>query len=391
MKKDVLNEVVIPLMANDRIASCKGVDPNEKHKSQYYITTSGTRQSFAFEKLMEVLGDMQDENKSAFVLGSGYELPCMHGQLNENFINELREQPTYNPLSFAREYQSIWTGSSDDSLVSIEDLKACRTLTKAEFKAEKEKDKDVDYILSYDVARSEGSSNADCALCVFKIIPRGDGTYQKHLVNIFSFEGTHFKDQALFLKKKVNEYKARMLVVDINGLGKGLVDQLVLEIDENPAYEVVNDERYDKYKTENSIPIVFGISSNTRETKASDIHNVFMNTIANHRVKLLVSEPQARTNRKNKRNEDSEIIAHELLPFTMTDLLQDEIMNLEYKQAGNDTKVKQISKSINKDKFSALEYGLFYINLLEKENSIKKKERGDAWKFMVFKKPKSII
>lgn len=388
MKRDTLNEVVIPMMANDRIAMCRGKDPNEMHKSQYYITTAGTRQSFAFEKMMEVLMEM-GIGKSAFNLGSGFELPCMHEQLDEEFINDLRDQPTYNPLSFAREYDSIWTGSSEDSLVSLEDLRECRTITRAEHKA---MDKDADYVLAYDVARAEGSGNADCALVVIKIIPRGDGTYQKHLVNIYTFKGTHFKEQALFLKKKVNDFRARVLVIDVNGLGKGLVDMLVLEIDENPPYEVINDDTYNKYKTENSVPLIFGVSSNTKETKASQIHNVFMNMISNHKVKMLVTESKAKAERKSKKNEDSEDVANELLPFIMTDLLQDEIMNLEYKSEGSsDTKIKQVSKAINKDKFSAFEYGLFWIYLLEKKNAIKKRESADAWKFMAIRKAKSVF
>ena len=73
---------------------------------------------------------------------------------------------------------------------------------------------------------------------------------------MYSFEGTHFLEQAQFLKKKVNEFKASILCIDSNGLGRGLVDYLVTEIDENPAYEVVNDERYDRYKTPSSIPMV---------------------------------------------------------------------------------------------------------------------------------------
>lgn len=66
----------------------------------------------------------------------------------------------------------------------------------------------------------EGNANAQSALTVLKIIPKGDGTYSKHVVNIFTFEGTHFREQALFLKQKVNDFKAKVLVVDANGLGK---------------------------------------------------------------------------------------------------------------------------------------------------------------------------
>ena len=76
----------------------------------------------------------------------------MHEQLDINFVNEQKESPTFNPLSFQREYESIWTGSSTDSLVSLEDLNKCRVLPKSEDKAI---DKDAQYVLSYDVARGQ--------------------------------------------------------------------------------------------------------------------------------------------------------------------------------------------------------------------------------------------
>lgn len=404
LKKDTLNEVVIPLMANNRIASCghKGkewrIDPNEMHKSQYYITTAGTRQNFAFEKLQEILKEMA-EGKSAFSLGSGYELPAMHGQLDINFINELKESPTYNPLSFAREYESVWTGSSENSFVSLEDLKECRTLEKVEYQANEKdiRDKKAEYVLAYDVSRAEGRANALCALAVIKIVPRGDGgTYQKFLVNMYSFEGTRFLEQALFLKKMVNLWKASILIVDANGLGAGLVDQLTLEIDENPAYEVVNDERYDKFKTDNSIPMIYSIKSQTKGHKDADIDNVFQNVISNKKVKMLVSETHAKTlpeiqklARDDEKN--SEKLFKALLPYTLVDLLQDEIMNLEHKQTGNDSKVTQISKRITKDKWSAFKYGLYWIYLQERKNAVRKKERADSWKFMAVRKPRSIF
>lgn len=370
---DKFHSVVIPLMANNRIATCKGIDPYEIHKQEIYATTAGVRQSFAFQKMQEVLGDMA-QGKSAFALGAGYELACMHDQLDINFVNEQRESPTVNPLGFQREYESIWTGSSNDSLVSLDELNDCRILSEAENRAV---DKDGTYILSYDVARAEGSKNAQSALVVIKIKEKGDGTYSKHLVNIYSMEGTHFLEQAQFLKQKVNDFKAAVLCVDANGLGAGLVDYLVTEVDKNPAYEVVNDDRYDKYKTPSSIPMVFNIKSSTKETNASDIHNVFVSDISNQRVKLLRPESAI----KSKMYEDGQSMTSEKYykktqAFVMTDLLCDEIMNLEYRQKGNKTSVKQNSMAVNKDKFSALEYGLFWIYLEEQKNRVKKDTVG---------------
>lgn len=379
MKKDVLNEVVIPTMANDRRVSTFGVDKSEVRKSMAIVTTCGTRQSFAYDKLMEVAGEMA-RGENSFIMGCGYELPVMHDQLELDFINGLQRKSTFNKLSFSREYESVWTGSSDKSLVSYEDLNACRILEKPETK---NTNKNAMYVLSYDVARAEGAANANSALAVIKCIPKGDGTYSKHIVNIFSFEGTHFIEQAKFLKRKVEEYKASILIVDSNGLGKGLVDNLILEIDDHPPYAVVNDDRYDSYKTSNSIPILYALNSSSKENKASDIHNLFINSVANRRIKFLVSESQARSNDEKIGEKQTE----ELLPFIMTDLLFDEIMNLEHKQAGNDTQVKQISSSIPKDKFSAIEYGLWWIYLEERKNQMRKRQTFSPTQLFMVKKP----
>ncbi|MGG0794839.1 DNA-packaging protein [Brevibacillus laterosporus] len=372
------NTVLLPIMANNRRPAYGEEDPYELHKKITVVTTAGTKQSFAFNLLKEYLYDMIS-GKSAYVLGAGYELATSFGLLSLDYINDLKESPNFNPISFLREYGSTWSGSSENSLVDLETFRKARVIKNAEEKAVS--DKNIEYVLSYDVARSEGNANAQSALVVIKLIPKGDGTYSKHVVNVYTFEGTHFREQALFLKQKVNDFRARVLVVDANGLGKGLIDQLVLEIDSNPPYEVINDDRYAKFKTANSIPMIFAIMSQSKETNASDIHNLFIRWIGNSQVKFLESESQAKARFKNK--DDSKLIEY-LRPYMMTDFLQEEVMNLEYKQSGHRTEVKQVSKSIQKDRFSALEYGLFWVYLEEQRNKTMREENiGDIESFFM--------
>lgn len=64
MKKDYLNEIIIPRMANDRLSAYQGatsggkVDPNEIHKFEWYISflnfVSSCRN--VCRKLLEMLG-----------------------------------------------------------------------------------------------------------------------------------------------------------------------------------------------------------------------------------------------------------------------------------------------------------------------------------------------
>ncbi|OBG93878.1 hypothetical protein A9X05_09040 [Mycobacterium sp. E3298] len=386
---DILNSVVIPLMANNRIAMNGSVDPNEPHKSEIYITTAGTQQQFAYEKLMEVYNEMLD-GKSAFCLGNSYELPCDYGQLDIDFVEALRESPTYSIMDFMREYESIYTGSGSDSLVSDDKLNKTRVVGVAEW--EHCGEENVEYVLSYDVSRNEGDENALSCLAVIKITPKSNGTYTKEVVNLFSLEGQHSLLQAKFLKEKVKNYRAKILVIDANGLGVSVVDQLVLDLDDgNPPYSVVNDERYDRYKMDNSIPMVFALKAQSTETKETHMVNNFMQIFAKMDVGLLkvTNEGIKDLEKKMKHKiKDSEELARFQLPYLLTDVLCEEIMNLRYKQNGNNTQAERISMRIRKDKFSALMYGLYWIYLEEQKNRIRKRQNNiDPRKFLLMKKP----
>jgi hypothetical protein len=63
-----------------------------------------------------------------------------------------------------------------------------------------------------------------------------------------------------------------------------------------------------------------------------------------------------------------------LKPYTLTSILREEMGNLREETEGINIILKQANKSIPKDKFSAFEYGLYYIK--QEEDSKKKKKRG---------------
>jgi hypothetical protein len=62
-----------------------------------------------------------------------------------------------------------------------------------------------------------------------------------------------------------------------------------------------------------------------------------------------------------------------LKPFTLTTILREQMLNLVEENEGVNIILKQSSKGIKKDKFSAFEYGLYYIKLEEDRNRKRKK------------------
>ena len=103
----LLNEVIIPTMNVDRrLADGSRIEEEVINKSQIYVTTAGWKNSFAYEKLIQILIQQIIEPAEAVVLGGTWRVPVMEKLLKRSFIEELKLDGTYNDSSFAREYES---------------------------------------------------------------------------------------------------------------------------------------------------------------------------------------------------------------------------------------------------------------------------------------------
>ena len=250
----LLNEVIIPTMNVDRrLASGERVESETVNKSQIYVTTAGWKNSFAYQKLMQLLIQEIIDPSEAVVLGGTWRVPVMEKLLKKSFIEELKLDGTYNDASFAREYESEWSGDAENAYFSAERFDKHRQLLQPEYEYSNRSAKNAYYIISVDVGRKGCTSE----VCVFKVTPQVQGTSLKSLVMLYSYEDEHFENQAIYLKKLYYKYKARTLVLDANGLGIGLVDYMVkAQVDPEsgevlPDFGVINDDEgfYKKFRT----------------------------------------------------------------------------------------------------------------------------------------------
>lgn len=369
--REMIGSVILPLLANNRKGADGKSDPYEINKQIKYITTASNKQSYAWETLQMVFRSMAQEEPDAFAIGNGYELPVLFDQLDQEYIDEIKQDPSMSPIDFSREYESKWSGSDSDSLVALKDLEESRVIKRAEFSDMRgAKEKGIDYIIAVDVARSEKNGTATTAIAILKTKEKADGTYIKHLVKLETYKGgMHFKNQAKRIKDLVEVFGASMVVVDGNGVGSGLVDYLIDGDGDYKSYSVVNDRDYDKYKQFDSVPLIFNFKSNTRELNASDVHNNFMAVVAKKDLKLLISDKELEDELGEK---EKAKLGKMIAPHIETSRFIDEIMNLKYVAKGHKTEIKRISSQMDKDRYSAVSYGLFYILTLERTNLAKR-------------------
>jgi len=102
------------------------------------------------------------------------------------------------------------------------------------------------------------------------------------------------------------------------------------------------------------------------------------------KVKLLIDERVAKIKLLDTaagKKMTPEQRAEYLKPFTLTSILKEEMMNLREETEGVNIILKRANKGIKQDKFSAFEYGLYYIKM--EEESKKKKKHGRITDYMM--------
>ena len=379
---DILNEVIIPTTNVDRRLSDGSRHKQENvNKSQIYITTAGWKNSFAYHKLIEILINSIIEPEEYMIMGGTYQTPVISGLLDQDFVQQLRLQGTFNDQSFNRQYRSIWSGDVENAFFSSEKFDKYRVLLQPQYQHSGRSAKSAYYVFGIDVGRVGCTTE----ICVFKVTPQAQGSAHKTLVNIFTQEAQHFETQCIYIKHLYYKYKPRRIAIDANGLGVGLVDYLIKAQDTEdgqylPPFGVYNTDQYPEYKkfiTPDTVKdILFLIKANAPINTTA--YSYAQTQMFSGKIRFLIDESLAKTklmSTKQGQNMNIDERNSYLRPFILTSILKQQMLNLVEENEGVNIILKQSNRSIKKDKFSAFIYGLYYIRY-EQELSKKRKKRN---------------
>lgn len=389
MDGKILQEVLIPTMSISRKAlDGTKVKDEALNKGELYITTAGQKASFAYQKLISVLVKMITEPKTAFIIGGTYKILVLLGHYDKSFVQDQKKDETFNEAAFGREYESRWSGTVEDAFFNGDAFDRSRQLETAETEYSGRSSIQSYYVVSVDVGRR----GCDSVATVIKVVPQAMGESYKSLVNIKTFSDEHFEDQAIKIKQLYYKYKARRVIIDGNGLGIGLIDYMIKQQidsatgDIYPPFGVYNDDEgyYKKYRTPNTEQeAMFIVKANAPLN--TEAHSNVQAQLNSGKLKFLIEERVAKAkllDTKIGQNMTPEQRNERLMPFKLTDILRDEMLNLREENEGINIILKQANKRVKKDKFSAFEYGLYYIKLEEAKKKKKKRFEAKDWCFL---------
>lgn len=383
-----INEVVLPLMNVSRRLPDNTVNEKEPNQQRIFMTSAGVKTSFAYDLLVDDLIDCIIHPESTFVFGCDYRVPILHGLLDKTYINKLKTSSSFSEDSFAREYASIWSGSSEEAWFNFDKMTKYRKIKNPETHSISRANSDQFYLLSVDVGRL----NDQTVCCVFRVNISSDGRYYATLVNLYvlgrTAETKPFRIQAMDVKKIIKKFNPREVVIDTNGLGLGMADEMISsQTDEfgnyYPAYGFANDEDYLKIQPKDAVRILYGIKANGPLN--SKIHGNAYTRINSGLVRFLIKEQEAKNALlATKAGQKMTVMqrVQRLMPHEMTTKLFEEMANLRLKKTGAslDIVLEQINPRYPKDKYSAFAYGLWRIKEIEEEAQKRRRRRGSGLK-----------
>jgi ribonucleoside-diphosphate reductase alpha chain len=367
--KDTYDDCIEPIFNIGRTTMTSENDPEELNGQINRYSTSGYKNSDEYEKIITIAKNMVDL-KGSFVFGSDWFIPVHFGRQKKSTIDKARKS---NIIRFKQNYLCDWVGVSDGGLINISKLIKARTITLPELECPRDKRGNYElceYVLGVDVARSSSENNNKSAIVVLKIIRNQSGLIRQiHIVNIITPpNGLNYEEQSVIVKRVFYQYggnldigksRVKAIVVDGNVIGQGLVEKLLEDVtdfetnQELGCFATINTD--DKPKVKDAPPFVYVLKA---QGINGDIIREFINYVESNKLKLVKSFDDIKQNIPKEINE--EIIETICL---QTQLLIDEVANLKLKKTQNSITVEQVVKRVDKDRYSGLVYGLYYISM----------------------------
>lgn len=342
------------------------VNPEEISQRINFFTTAGFRGSDEHTRSVQMVEGMANLT-GEFVTGADWRLAAWYGR-GTTIEQMAQRRKSSSSISFAQNYQSRWVGASENQLVDVKRLMECRNLETPQFKRIDDED---EYVFGVDVARSQKDDNNRSSVSILKVIRNPNNSVKEiQLSNLIIIPNAYtFTAQAIEIKRLYNIYKPKMSVIDINGLGVGLKDELLKsQVDPSTgeilhAWDTINTD--DESEMIGAEQVLYGLYPQQAQSK---ITVTFMDIVGSGKLRLLTQKDEAELDIFSK----EDVLAY--APYRQTDELINEIINLKVKYNNNGSLgIERVVTNIDKDRYTSLSYGIWWImeydNIANNEDS----------------------
>ena len=341
-----------------------------------YISSACPKNFEFYKEFSKIVQKMASGDPKYFACVLHYKTPIAEGLTSEEYYEE--ERSNYPEATFQMEYESKFLGSAEGSAFPFELIQACMNLNNIEMS--QPKGSKSRYIISLDIATSKAKGSDNSVLMVHKFTEANDGSFNRKVVHIRSYNGKPLD----FLAEEVRKYfhvlfpNSEKIVYDARGLGDSFdrfFDREWIDVESGREYPplVVDD-----------IP-----SANPDAMQALHpfraVNTLNQRIYTNLRVALekqRIEMPISYRTVKEKQSgapESKRMSKEELANFIEADALQIEMSNIIAKASASGNVLYDVPKAtMHKDRYSSLAMGNDYISELEKE-AMSLRRRGNVF------------
>lgn len=367
--KFIYEKVIKPMLVVKRdykVGQKEGEGANNKI---ILASTADRRSNWLYKVYVDWAKAMLEGDNKHFTMTLPYQVGLKCGLLERSNIEDAKK--TMIESEFAMEYLGLFPRISEKAWVNYDDLMNCSDLLHIETKGVDE----FEYVMAVDVARIDGQDNT--IMMIFKLHWFSDHV-EADLIYIVPLNGASFSEQATQLRNLLRKFpKVIRIFMDTMTIGQGLTDELAkhyyneLEDEWYPPLIDMNDPVAMKNReVTGGVPIIYGFRA------TPEINHRCGYAIKNFTEKrwLHLYAQNAGDDEHMKTGKDFTVEEEKLLEETKA--TQEEVMLMETNGVYSGF-VKFICKGKRKDRWSALGYGLYGIQLIKKERDDRNK-RGEV-------------
>lgn len=356
-------------------------EPNK----EIYISSAYYKWHYSWEKFQTFFKSMV-RGESYCVCGFPYQLPVSEGYYPIEQIREEMQEDDFDEVAFSMEMESLFFGESSNAFFSFKDLNNQRKILQplypkpyydilGESKIRyREKINGEIRLLSCDIATQGGAKNDATAITLLQMVPSPSGQFYRDIVYMETIEGGHGQDQAVRIRQLYDDLDVDYVIVDTNGVGMSIFDQLVQDqVDQSrnivyEAWSCVNDEQMAARSRNPEAPrVIYSIKATAQMNNDNAV--ALRDALRRGKLRMLAGEVTGAEwlsgfKGYNRLTPEDQVLLEG--PFRQVSAFVNETVNLDYEILNGKIKVKEQSGR-RKDRYSSVSYANYIASVLERK------------------------
>lgn len=381
--------------------------PKERTK-EMYASSCWYEEHWSYEHVRSYVVNMI-RGRSYFCCAMPYQIAIKEGLLDRERVEDEMSESTFDSVSFQMEMEALFFGNGNGGLYNFDEIDKNRKIKFAFYPRNigtKLADRRISIpdkqpgeirILSADIALMASKKHENDATSIFvnQMLPAPGDRYYSNFVYAQSLEGALTTTQALLLRRYFDDFSCDYIVVDAAGVGAGVLDLLLTDLYDAetgvtyPALSCCNNEDIAaRCTTKNARKVIWAIKGNSEFNSTCAL--LLREGLRQGQIRLLTSEYEAEESLASLRGYSGLSLEDKMnlkLPYINTTMLVNELIDLEYETKNKVIRVRE-KPGKRKDMYSSLSYNYYVAKQIEREDSLKRKNKQMASLMFEFQAPK---